>query len=114
MLLPQGRPRGSRPWRNKGKATEAVKNWKPTRRGRCSRQEPSGVWDVECRDSTARNWRDPPRSGSEETISNREGVGAGHSTAGRQETTQLRSREGPAVGLSFRKEFRSVSVPGTN
>jgi hypothetical protein len=28
-----------------------------------SREEPSGVWDVECRDSPTGTWRDPPGKG---------------------------------------------------
>ena len=49
---------------------EAVKNWEKSSSPRqqstgkeentlCSREEPSGVEDVECRDSLKRNWRDP-------------------------------------------------------
>jgi len=47
------------------------KNWESTH------QDPLGVKDAECRDSRARNWRDPPGQGE----SHPEGVGVGHSTA---------------------------------
>ena len=80
-------------------ATEAVKNWKL--RLLCRRMQPSRTLRRKGRGMQGEHGEELERPSSARAQASREGVGAGHSTACRQETTQLPPREGPAVGLRF-------------
>lgn len=99
-------PRGSRAWRRLAKAMEAAKPWEAQLRRtlRCKGHGMQG----QSNEGTGEALLGRARA-------TREGVGAGHSTVNRAETTQLWPREGLAAGPCSAGAVRRRRVPwGTN